>query len=189
MAARVALIAIACWLMVASAPLASANPLERAWTGTKKMASDIARDTKRRNCWPHPFVQPDRQAARAPFGTMIEHGWRQQNLMADYHFEEDGTGLNEAGRQKVRWILFDVAPQHRIIYVHVAENPQITASRVAEIRQLAAQLNPHGPLPPVVETHVRPHGWPAQWVDVVGRKFHESTPAPVLPAPRGDSAH
>ncbi len=189
MAARFIRIATVCWLVGISAVPACANPLARLWTGTKQVASDVARDTKRRNCWPEPFIYPDRQAARAPFVTMIEHGWRQQNLIADHHFQEDSSRLTEAGRHKVRWILFEVAPQHRIIYVQTADDPQVTASRMGEVRQLAAKLDGRGQLPPVVKTHRGPRGWSGEWVDAVGRRFHEATPAPALPAPRRDGEY
>ncbi len=188
MAVRFARIAITCWLVAASASMASANPFRWIWNAPKKVASDIARDTKRRNVWPEPFVQPDREAARAPFATMIGHGWRQQNLIAHYHFRKDGQGLTEAGRHKVRSILFGVTPQHRIIYVQRADDAQVTASRVSDVHALAAQLSPHGELPPVVETDIAPHGRPAEWVDAVGRKFHESMPAPTLPEGQSESA-
>ena len=187
MASRSARIAIACWMATTLASSASANPFEWIWRVPQKVVSDIVRDTKRRNCWPEPFVQPDRQAAREPFGTMIEHGWRQQNLIAGYHFSEDGAGLNQAGDHKVRWILFEAPPQHRTIYVQVADDPQVTASRIDAVRLLAVQLSPHGDLPMVVATHIQPRGWPAEWVDSVGRKFSEATPAPVLPE-SGDSS-
>jgi len=188
MAVRFARIAIACWFLAASASVAPANPFAWIWTVPKKVVSDIARDTKRRNCWPQPFVQPDRQAARAPFGTMIGHGWRQQNLIAEHHFREAGAELTEAGRQKVRWILFGVVPQHRIIYIQMTDHPQLTAARVAEVQQMVAQLAPEGDLPMVVQTPIQPQGWPAEWVDAVGRKFQEATPAPVLPPPSGQQA-
>ncbi len=181
MAARTARFAIACWLIAAPTSLALANPFQCLWTGTKKVASDIARDTKRRNCWPEPFVYPDIQSVRAPFGVMIAHGWRQQNLIGDYHFHEGGIGLTEAGRQKIRWILFEAAPQHRAIYVQMADDPNVTAARVAEIQQVAAQLSPYHEPPPVLQTRIQPQGWPAEWVDSVSRKYREATPAPVLP--------
>lgn len=188
MAARFARIAITCGIMAVSACPASANPFEWIWQTPKKLASDIAEHTKRRNCWPEPFVQPDRQAARAPFATMIAHGWRQQNLIASHHFGEEGVGLTEAGRHKIHWILFEVASQHRTIYVQMADDPQVTAARVAEVQQLAAELTPHGELPPVLHTHIQPRGWPAEWVDTVGRKFNEATPAPVLPESKGSTS-
>ncbi len=182
MAARFARIAIACWLIAAPASLASANPFAWLWGGTKKVAADIARDTKLRNRWPEPYVHADRRAAKAAFGTMIEHGWRQQNLIGDYYFEDDGTELSEAGRRKVRWIVFEAPAQHRVIYVQMADDPQVTAGRVIEVQELVVELAPHDRLPPVLQTHIRPQGWPAERVDVVGRKFHEATPVPMLPA-------
>lgn len=188
MVARVARIAVACWFLAVLASPACANPFDWILIAPKKVASDIARDTKRRNCWPQPFVVPDRQAVRDPFVTMVGHGWRQQNLIGEYHFREGGVGLTEAGRQKVRWILFEVSPQHRAIYVQMADDPNVTAARLAEVQQLVAQLTPHGEMPVVLQTHIRPHGWPAEWVDAVGRKYHEATPAPILPAKQGETS-
>ncbi len=188
MVARLAGIAVACWVIAISASAVYADPFEWIIVGPKKVVSGIARDTKRRNCWPQPFVAPDRQAVRDPFVTMVGHGWRQQNLIADHHFGEGGMGLNEAGRQKVRWILFGVSPQHRAIYVQMDDDPQVTAARLAEVQQLAAQLTPYGEMPVVLQTHIQPQGWPAEWVDAVGRKYHEATPAPILPERKGGTS-
>ena len=53
---------------------------------------------------------------------------------AEFHFEP-GTGqLTEAGRLKVRWILTAGPEQHRLIYVHTADNNQETAARVAAVQ-------------------------------------------------------
>lgn len=181
-------VATTCWIIAVSAFPAYANPFEWMWRVPKKVASDIAQETRRRNCWPEPFVEPDRQAVRAPFGTMVTLGWRQQNLIAAYHFGEDGVGLTEVGRHKIRWILFEVPPQHRTIYVQMADDPEVTAARLIEVQDLVVQLAPHGELPQVLQTHISPRGWPAEWVDTVGRKFNEATPAPVLPAAKESTA-
>ncbi len=142
----------------------------------------LATDTKRRQCWPDPFQGPDRATVRAPYATMVANGWRRQNLLGEFHFES-GTGqLTEAGRLKVRWILTAGPQQHRLIYVHTAEHEQETSARIAAVKQLVVQISPQE-LPPVLPTSISDDGWPADRVDMIGRKFQAATPAPKLPAP------
>ena len=98
--------------------LACTVPARANWIG--EFFYCMARDTKRRNCWPKPFVCPDRQAVRAPFVVMVNNGWRFQNMLGDHHFASDTGELNEAGRIKVRWILTQAPQQHRSVYVYKA---------------------------------------------------------------------
>jgi hypothetical protein len=149
--------------------------------GAKQFGVSVARDYKRRNCWPEPFAQPERYDVRSPFGIMVYNGWRQENLLGDYHFVDEGGELTEAARIKVRWILTQVPLQHRTIYVQTAINPDVTALRIDNVQQLASQIVPEGPLPPVVETMISPRGWRAAEADLIGRKFEASAPEPRLP--------
>jgi len=149
--------------------------------GAKEFGRSVVRDTKRRNCWPEPFVTPDRYAVRAPLNLMVSNGWRCQNLLGDYHFIDQGGELTEAGRMKVRWILTEAPSQHRTIYVHSSGNAELTATRIDNVQQLAAQLVPAGELPLVLETAIPAQGWSAARADVIGRKFDASTPEPRLP--------
>lgn len=84
---RLAIIAIA---------LAHAVPLSAGDMGD--FLSSIARDSKRRNCWPEPFVYPDRDAIRQTLAVQDNAGWERQNLLSDFHFLSGGTELTEAGR-------------------------------------------------------------------------------------------
>ena len=152
-----------------------------------KAMSHIAKETKRRNCWPDPFVAPDRQSVRAPFAMMVQNGWRRQNMLSDYHFEPDTGALTEAGRLKIRWILREAPSQHRLIYVHTADSPEQTAARVDQVQQVAAAMVHRGDLPPVLETDIPDQGWPASQVDIIGRKFEASIPDPRLPEASADS--
>ena len=146
----------------------------------------IARDVKRRQCWPDPFVCPDRAAARAPYATMVANGWQRQNMLGEYHFES-GTGqLTEAGRLKLRWILTAAPQQHRGVWVHRAMTEEETAARMAAVFRLASQITPND-LPSVQPTSISDEGWPADQVDLIGRKFQSSTPPPRLPAPTSSS--
>jgi len=141
----------------------------------------LARDVKRRNCWPEPFTAGDRATVRAPFAIQVANGWRRQNMLGEFHFEPATGQLNEAGRLKVRWILTVCPLQHRLIYVHTAERDEETAARLAAVQQLASQLAPTN-VPPVMPTSIADDGWPADEVDLIGRKFQSTTPAPRLPS-------
>jgi hypothetical protein len=144
--------------------------------------NSIARDVKRRQCWPDPFVGADRATVRAPFAIQVSNGWRKQNMLGEFHFEQGNGQLTEAGRLKVRWIVTVCPQQHRLIYVHTALSNEETSARIAAVQQLAAQIAPNE-APPVMTTSIPDDGWPADQVDMIGRKFRSSTPAPRLPPP------
>ena len=145
----------------------------------------VARDTKRRNCWPKPFVCPDRDAVRAPMAVMVSNGWRRQNMLGDHHFEPEDGQLTEAGRLKLRWILTEAPRQHRTVYVHTAEDAEATAGRLEVVRETAAQMVGEANLPPVLATGIPARGWPASRVEAITRKFQQATPDPVLPSGGG----
>ena len=172
----------ACSTILALVYLAPATPVQaqdwfvRFWSG-------IARDTKRRNCWPKPFDLPDREAVRTPIAAMISNGWRRQNMLVEHHFDPESGKLNGAGETKIRWILSEPPQSRRTIFVHVGENAEVTAARVAQVQQLALQLVPQGPLPPVMVTNIPPNlGQPASDVDIIMRKYQGTIPAPRVPA-------
>jgi hypothetical protein len=144
--------------------------------------NSIARDFKRRNCWPRPFNCPDRYAARAPFAVMVANGWMRQNSLGEHHFESGGAELTEAGKLKVQWIVFQAPSRHRTIYVHRSLDPHVTAERLATVDRYSQALVIDGTSPPpVLASDDPPAGWPAQRVDAIGRKFQASMPDPRLP--------
>ena len=132
----------------------------------------IVNDFRRRNCWPEPFVGPDRASVSAPFVTQVANGWRRQNMLGEFHFEPATGQLTEAGRLKVRWILTAGPQQHRLIYVHTANSDEETSARIVAVQQLAGRIAPND-LPPVMPTSISDDGWPADQVDLIGRKFRE----------------
>jgi hypothetical protein len=149
----------------------------------------VARDWRRNNCWPDPFLGPDRHAVRAPFVVMVKNGWRRQNLVGEHHFEEGTATLNQAGQLKVRWIMTEAPRQHRTIYVHRAGTDDDTAARIAAVEEFAAQFAEEGQAPAVLETNVSTAGWPAARVDMIDRRSLDSAPDPRLPeATKGESA-
>ena len=147
--------------------------------------NSIARDVKRRQCWPEPFVGPDRATVRSPFAIQVANGWRRQNMLGEFHFEPGSEQLTEAGRLKVRWILTACPQQHRLIYVHIGQTDAETSTRIATVQKLAAQITPNN-VPPVMSTSIADDGWPADEVELIGRKFQATMPAPRLPSSNDD---
>jgi hypothetical protein len=163
--------------------LGFALPAQAEWI--REFCRAVARDTKRRNCWPKPFTYPDRQAVREPFAVMISNGWRRQNLLADHHFDAESGQLTEAGRLKVQWIATEAPIAHRTVYVRTAQSAEMTAQRIASVQQYVAQVAPEGQMPGVQVTSLANTGWPAAWADAVGRSFESSMPEPRLPGRAG----
>ena len=147
----------------------------------------IVRDVKRRQCWPEPFNGPDRATVRAPFAIQVANGWQRQNMLGEFHFEPTSGQLTEAGRLKVQWILIAGPQQHRLIYVHTADQVEETSARIAAVQKLAGQIAPNN-MPPIMPTSISDEGWPAEQVDLIGRKFREEgIPQLELPGlPSGD---
>jgi hypothetical protein len=114
--------------------------------------------------------------------TMVSNGWRRQNMLGEFHFEPATGQLTEAGRLKVRWIVTEAPQQHRIVYVHTADSNEQTAARIAAVQLLVVRYAPPGEMPPVLPTSISDQGWPADQVDLIGRKFQASTPPPRLSA-------
>jgi hypothetical protein len=144
--------------------------------------NSVARDTKRRNCWPAPFDCPDRQAVRAPFAIMVHNGWRKQNMLGDFHFEPTTGQLTEAGKLKIRWIILEAPEQHREIYVHIAQTPEETEARLAAAHAQAASIAPPNEIPPIMQTAISDAGTPADRINLIERKYQSSIPSPRLPA-------
>jgi hypothetical protein len=149
--------------------------------------NSVARDTKRRNCWPAPFLCPDRQTVRAPFAVMINNGWRKQNMLGDFHFDSETGNLTEAGKLKIRWIMFEAPEQHRSIFVHIGKTPEVTEARLAAVNAEAATMAPNAEIPPIVQTAISDAGYPASRVEMIERKYQASIPAPRLPQTTGQS--
>jgi hypothetical protein len=165
-----------------------APSITRAGDFVQCFVHSVVTDTKRNNCWPQPFIYPDRASVRAPLVIMVENGWRRQNMLGEHHFDGSGTALSAAGKLKVKWVLTETPEQHRIVYVHRAETSEKTAARIAAVQELATGLVPAGERVAIVESSVSPGGWPAERVDAIGRKFQSSTPEPRLSKPQGETS-
>ncbi len=157
--------------------LGSAMPLSAGELGD--FFSSMARDTKRRNCWPEPFVHADRAAARQVWATQVSAGWERQNLLSEFYFLSGGNELTEAGRMRVQWIMNEVPEPHRQIYVHRGNTPQETALRMLAVQRFVAQ-SPYAVNVPVIESTRTDDGSPAAGIDALSKKAANSALDPKL---------
>jgi hypothetical protein len=138
--------------------------------------------------WPWPYVCPDRVAVREPFRMMVDNGWRRQNLLGPHHFNSETNRLTTAGELRVHWIMTQAPPERRSIFVERAARPDVTAERMAIVREYATRVSLDGQEPQAFESHLVSEGRPASVVDATNVRFYESMRPPVLPPPIGGYA-
>jgi hypothetical protein len=136
----------------------------------------------RNAAWPWPYVCPDRMAVREPFRLMVDNGWRRQNLLGPHHFNAETNQLTTAGELRVHWIMTQAPAERRSIFLERAAQPEVTAERLAVVRQYASQVAIDGQEPQAFESHLVSEGRPASVVDATNVRFYESMRPPVLPA-------
>lgn len=134
------------------------------------------------NRWPEQHLEHDRIAVRAPFQAMIANGWRSQNTISNYHFNEFTGELNDAGKLKLRAVLFDTPVEWRTVYVLRADTPTITAARMQSVQKITGELMQGEASPDILLTTIEPRGTRGDISNGVHRAFMENAPAPVLPA-------
>jgi hypothetical protein len=137
--------------------------------------SSIARDTKRRNCWPEPFIYADRTQQRQAFAIEVAAGWERQNMLSDFHFVPGGNELTEAGRERVRTIVKESPDAYRQIFVHRGDSPQESGLRMQAVQRFVAQT-PYARNVPIFESTRTDEGWPADRIDLVSKKSLAATP-------------
>src|SRR5690606_32610892 len=105
---REPMLRLASALLLVVVCLGAATPAKAQWF--ENFCERFKRDYHRNKMWPEPFLQADRQATMAPFAIQTANGWRRQNLISDYHFQEGTNQLTLAGETKVRYILTQMPP-------------------------------------------------------------------------------
>jgi hypothetical protein len=161
------------WVVLASAGTARAQ-----WFETFKQ--NFKRDYHRNAMWPEPFLQPDRNATMAPFAIQTANGWRRQNLLSDYHFDDVTNQLTLAGETKLRYVLTQMPPTRRTVFVQQGLAANVTRSRMLAVERASSKIVPEGMVANVVESNLPNDGWPASDVDAVTRKFNATRPDPRL---------
>ncbi len=156
----------------------SAAPAQAQWFSN--FMDGVHRDYHRNKAWPEPFLRADRESVNIPFGMMIANGWRKQNLISDYLFQEDSPKLTMAGEQKLRFILTQMPPTRRTVFVQRGTSPDVTANRIAVVQRTAAGIVPLGTVAEVVESDLPNDGWPADDIDAVAKRFNSTRPDPRI---------
>jgi hypothetical protein len=138
-------------------------------------------DWHRNNAWPEPFISADRAAAREPFCIMTDNGWKAQNTVGTFLFD-DNQALNNAGDLKVKWIVTQAPLHRRAVFVLKGDSAEQTAARVAAVNASVAKYAGGGALPPVMVTDSEPAGVSGAYVDAISQGLQSSIPSPRLPS-------
>ena len=154
----------------------------------KKFFQNSARDFRRNNAWPHPFVPVDRARVHEPFAQMVANGWRLQNTLGEHHFDPKTNELTSSGRMQLETILFERPVDHRMVFVYQGRTASVTASRLESVKTAAEELLPPGELAEIAATSVRPHEWSASDIYDRERKFRANLPEPKLPPRDGQNS-
>jgi len=137
---------------------------------------------RRVNAWPDPFVIPDRELVRAPFKTMADNGWKLQTTLSDHLFTVEENELTYAGQLKLRWILTQIPPHRRRIYVLEGRTSEETGTRVASVYRHLADFSPGGVPCPVLVTQIAPRGGEGAYLNNIDRAYKDALPVPRLSA-------
>jgi hypothetical protein len=166
--------------LVVWAVFTSAAPAQAQWFENFKQ--NFKRDFRRNTMWPEPFLQPDRNAVMAPFAIQTANGWRRENLISGYHFDEANGQLTLAGESKLRFILTQMPPTRRTVFVQQGDLAETTEVRMRAVERASQRIVPPGMMAQVVQSNLPDAGWPAADIDAVTRKFIATTPDPRLPS-------
>ncbi len=147
---------------------------------------DFDMHRRRVNAWPHPFAIESRELVRSPYRTMVDNGWKMQNTLSDHLFAPEENELTYAGQLHLRWILTQVPPHRRQIYVMEAPTRDGTATRVASVYKYLGETAPAGPPCPVFVTRIAPRGGDGSYLADVDKMYKASSPTPRLPAAASD---
>ncbi|MCC7086022.1 MAG: hypothetical protein IT427_13550 [Pirellulales bacterium] len=140
-------------------------------------------DWHRNNCWPEPFVYPDRASVWCVYDAQVAKGWQMQNLLGPAHFDPSGDKLSPAGMAKLRTILTQPPPDFRTVFIERAWTQEATAKRLDAAQQAVAQLV-QGPMPEVLVSDSQVLGTPAEYVNAVKNSYYQNLPAVKLPPPQ-----
>ena len=137
-------------------------------------------DFHRNNAWPEPFVSADREVTREYFRIQVNNGWRMQNTIGRWFFDEETNQLNEAGEIKLRQVATQNPVHRRTVFVLMGTTPDVTAKRVESVQQTLAKILPEGPVPQVLLTDVELEGGSGAYYDKVNTAYNSSIPSPRL---------
>ena len=132
--------------------------------------------------WPAQYIPAARRSVYSAYDAMTNNGWRRQNLLGTYHFDEHTNELTDAGKLKVQWILTQTPLHRRTIFVERGLSEQDTSTRIASVQHWTGSRSPAvGPVD-VQDTHIVAEGRSAGTVDNIFTGFQVNQKPPVLPS-------
>lgn len=165
--------------------LAAAACVSQADAGWNEFWSRCKLDYRRNVAYPEPFATADRELTRNYWEQTEANGWRLQNTLGSFLFEDTTNQLNVAGERKIRWILTSAPVHRRQIFVLRGDSQAISAQRLTAVQEYVSQLVGDGNLPPVVLTDHDAPGIPGEYLKGVDDLYWKTQPAPRLPSSTG----
>ena len=135
--------------------------------------------------WPRHYIPPARRTVCATYAAMVNNGWRRQNLLGNYHFNQQTNQLTNAGKLKVNWILSQAPANRRNVFVQRGVEELETTARIASVHDYAGNMSPNVGQVNVNDTHIVAEGHSASSVDSVFVGYEANRLPPVLPASTG----
>lgn len=165
--------------LAAAVVLSACLPASAGW---REFWTQFELHRRRVNAWPEPFVIPDREAVREPFRLMADNGWKLQNTFDDDLFSQETNELNLAGKMKLRWVMHEVPPHRRQIFVREAMNAEQTAARVASVHKYLTEAFPGQTPAGVMTTRIPAAGGDGSYLYGVDSSYKAAIPVPRMPA-------
>lgn len=165
----------------AGGPTAAENWWQKFWNQVESHRARV-------NVWPEPFVHQDRELVRGPFRQMVDNGWKYQNTLSDYLFDPGTNELTVAGQAKLHYILTQIPPHRRQVYVLEATTEDATAVRVASVYRNLAQIAPDTSPCAVMTTKIVPRGGEGWYSYDVEQAYRQNIPPPRLSSAAGGRA-
>jgi hypothetical protein len=153
---------------------------DTAQAGWREYCAEAKLHRARVDAWPEPFIHADRELVRTPFRIMADNGWKLQNTLGHHLFDRETNLLNYAGKLKLHWIMTQIPPHRRHIYVLEGATPEETVARVASVYQGIVQVAPGQDACGIMTTKIGPPRGDGSYLNQVDRSFKSSVPQPRL---------
>lgn len=180
-------LAVATPLLLAQAPCDSGSCGTGCGGGFHQFWHRCGVDFHRNNSWPEPFLSADKIAVRTPYCIQTDNGWKLQNTVGTFLFDNESQRVNQAGDLLVKWIVTQAPVNRRAVFVLRGDSPEATAARVESVQNSIAKYT-GGAGCPVILTDTEPAGWSAAYIDSITQQFNATIPAPRLPARQGNGS-
>lgn len=134
--------------------------------------------------WPSQYIAPARRSVYAPFATMVQNGWRRQNLIGTRYFDKETGNLTEAGQLKTHWVLTQAPISRRQLFIEQDYDAEKMGHQTESLRDFAGLVDPTAEEVAITPIPIRDRGRPAAIVDHNFTGFQENQPIPALPQGR-----